>query len=308
MVTIFKGNLAPSLVDTISVNGEPFDLTTSTVKFQMREKASSVLKVDANATVTSAMDGEVLYNWQAADVDTAGEFVGWWHVTIGGTKIQDTDEFAITIRQHGPVVTSDLCNVADVKLMMEITDDSFDEGLIAELIRQASVAIMSEYEREFAPATTAATRTFQIVGNRVKLTPYDLRTVTSVQLHPETSSPITLASTDYRLTPMQPAFGVYQTLLISSFTPIVSQTMFKFGTAQIAITGNWGFASVPDPVRRACALTVQSWMRRDLVSYGNIGGMQNEPDELRPDVAGTYSIPTAARRLLSPYRRWSGVL
>ena len=73
---LFKGNTSPSLTDTIRVDGAPFDLTDCTVKFQMKLIGASSLTVDTAATIVDAEAGEVRYDWQAADVDTAGSFIG----------------------------------------------------------------------------------------------------------------------------------------------------------------------------------------------------------------------------------------
>src|SRR6266498_1883856 len=110
----------------------------------------------------------------------------------------------------------DLCTVANVKEGLE-TSETTRDALIQTLITAASVAIMQDTGREFAPATSSATRRFQIDGYRVvSLEPYDLRTVTTMTLHPESGSPIVLAaSTDYQLVPAVSADGVYQAVALS---------------------------------------------------------------------------------------------
>src|ERR1035437_3392527 len=167
-IDLFKGTLSPSLTDTIQVDGLPFDLTGPlAVTFKMRLTTSSATKVSAAATVVSAAAGTVRYDWAGTDTDTPGLYAAWWTVTLANGHLQDTPEFDLEIIEHAPSSTSDLCTVADIKMLMEIDDDSFDEDRIAESITEASATIMNEYELEFAPATASAKRRFKVVGNRV---------------------------------------------------------------------------------------------------------------------------------------------
>lgn len=313
MATIIQylNNRSPSVTDTIKVAGAAFDLTGSTVKLQMRAEGSSVLKVDTAATVLVAASGTVRYDWAAADVDTVGDYVAWWRVTLASGKLQDTDEFQVTVRDHA-LPSGNLCSLADVREAQETPAESRTrDELILAYIGDASVAIMREYEREFAPATTAALRTFPVDVSRVinhsitcDLAPYDLRSVSLARLNPETATPVTLvANTDYMLMPFSPATGVYTSIAFRNTLATFSQSLYLFGFLQLEITGNWGFATVPTDVRRACVLTVQSWVRRDTASF-NLGA--DDARVVQPDISTNYSIPFAARRLLKNFQRNGG--
>lgn len=66
-------------------DGVPQDLTglDNAVRFRMREnRVGGALKVDRLATIVDALRGRVQYDWQAADVDTPGEYRGEFVVTI----------------------------------------------------------------------------------------------------------------------------------------------------------------------------------------------------------------------------------
>jgi hypothetical protein len=104
-LTLWKDNLLPVLTGAIAVDGNPFNLSSSTVKLQMRPEGSAVLKIDAAATVVNAGAGTVSYAWVTADTDTVGNFVGWWRVTTAGS-FQDTPEFNLTITEHAPTSTA----------------------------------------------------------------------------------------------------------------------------------------------------------------------------------------------------------
>jgi hypothetical protein len=309
-VQLWKTNTSPSLTDTIKVNGVAFDLTSSSVKLQMRlatAKASDPLKVDTTATIVSAVAGTVRYDWAAADVDTAGEYVAWWHVTLPTSRTQDSDEFEILVREHG-LQTGNLCSLADVRESLELpaAETSRDE-LILSLIPVASQMICNWAEREFAPVTVGATRRIQIDPRRgtvVPLAPYDLQTATLVSLNPETSSPTTLtANTHYALSPAQTDEGVYTSLRLSSFLSIVSSTLIQFGYALLDITGTWGFPSVPTAVNEACSDAVSAWLRRDVPTLSlNLQDGSN----LSPDFTASFDLPLSSIRKINSYRRNTG--
>lgn len=75
---------------------EAVNLTGKTVKFRMVNSATGVEKVaETAATVTVAASGYAQYDFQAADVDTAGVFDAWFIVYASG----ETDTFPVAT--HG---------------------------------------------------------------------------------------------------------------------------------------------------------------------------------------------------------------
>jgi hypothetical protein len=301
VITHFVGNRAPSLTDVIRIDGNPFDLTASTVKLKMRLETNSVLKVNAAAVIVSAALGQVRFDWSALDVDTAGEYVAWWEVTTAALT-QDTREFSVVMVDHAEP-SGDLCSLADVREARGNTNtETSQDSLAAAYISAASEAITTEFDREFAPATAAAVRTFQWTGGVLDLAPYDLRSVTLMRLNPEATSPTTLvAGTDYMLSPVGAPQGVYTSVRLSGYLNTISDVLNRFGFMQVEITGAWGFATVPKRVRQACVLTVQSWLRRDVGALQLLGGAMEPQPELARMVGA--AIPSEARYLLATYRR-----
>lgn len=55
-------------------------------KFYMRDESDGSMKIDGEvATVTDAVNGELTYVWQAADLDTAGRYAAWFVVFWGAS-------------------------------------------------------------------------------------------------------------------------------------------------------------------------------------------------------------------------------
>ena len=302
-IVVWKGVRAPSLTDTIKVNGAAFNLTGCTVKLRMRLETAATLKVDAAAVVVTPASGTVRYDWAAADVDTAGEYVAWWSVTLPSSLPQETDEFALTVREHGYTATN-LCSLADVREGLQLTaTDRGRDALIQTLIPAASRALMIEAGREFAPASNAGVeRRVRADRRLVDLSPWDLRSATEVVLHPESGSPETLAATEYQLLPVHSPWGVYTSLLLSRrVDPCSGSTYTDFGFSLLDITGSWGWASIPADVRQACVVTVASWLRRDVASFAfsNL----DEATAQSAEIFASYGVPPPARRLLAPYKR-----
>jgi hypothetical protein len=201
------------------------------------------------------------------------------------------------------LAAQDLCSLADVRAAEEAPSaDTARDPLVGTLITAASDAIMDEFDREFAPATASATRRVRIDSYSLSLAPWDLRTVASFSLHPESSSPVTLAAgTDYELLPVGAPSGTYTSIRFSGYLGnlLTSETAFRMGHALADISGAWGFATVPPVVNRACVLTVLAWIRRDVSALG----LSNEFEGNPVASPSAFGIPYEARRLLMPFSR-----
>lgn len=293
----------PAITDTILTNGAATDLSSDTVKFKAREVGDpdAALVVDAAAGfVTDGTDGQVRYAPAAALVASPRLLVCWWEIT-SGSLTQDTGEFILDVREHD-VIGASLCELADVRIAMELNHGE-DKRLskASELIPVASDKIQAWTQREFTPTDSTA-RTFRVRGTRVNLAPYDLRTATTVKLHPEASSPQTLtANEDYWLGPIPARDGVYNEVRVWGGLDLTSTLWERTGIAQLEITGDWGFASVPDTVTRACALTVAAWMDKAISEYGEF--VDGEVNEIQPAVRASLALPRDVKMLLSEFKR-----
>lgn len=103
-VIIFTGSHGQLLEDQITIDGRPYDLTGASVTFRMRNHKQTTLKVDSSGNISNppGTDGKVQYDWVAADLDTPGEYLGWWKIVPTSGDPIEVGEFFIIVAQHAP--------------------------------------------------------------------------------------------------------------------------------------------------------------------------------------------------------------
>lgn len=92
--TFVQGNTGPDITAILHAEGdveEPVDLTSATVRFQMRKNDDQIFTVDQPADVIgSPLDGFVSYSWATTDLSVPGPYDVQWQVTFPDGKIQTT--------------------------------------------------------------------------------------------------------------------------------------------------------------------------------------------------------------------------
>ena len=204
-----------------------------------------------------------------------------------------------------------LCTTAEVKAAAGITTTESDSR-IDELGSAVAQIVMATYGREFVPQVTA-TRTFRVDSRLVNLNPYDLRSVTTMKLHPEESSPTTLvANTDYVLLPLggDSRTGTYAYVKLSSDLTIDSDLVSYFGFAKLEINGSWGVwdsaASVSADLNRAAVQTVLANLDRPVAQIAAIEDF-GEGRQSAPSPGRGWAIPFSAHQVFKLYSRNLGV-
>lgn len=196
------------------------------------------------------------------------------------------------------MAAGDLCSLSEVRSFLQKTGgDTAQDTIIQSLITRASAAISRHAERQFAPTETATTHTFEHEFNRdgfVDLAPYDLRTVTSVQIDTDTGTAGTLGTSEWRLFPQPPADGVYTAIRL---VPTTRGGWSRFRHVQIQITGDWGFAAVPEDVKHCAIVTTAIWLRRDVAAFSSTFKLDEDRVE-RPE-----GLPSSVRATLASWRR-----
>lgn len=95
MLQFVQGNTAPFIAATLHAldNSEiVIDLTGCTVHFQMRKGDDRRYTVNNEATIVSAEDGQVRYQWGPNDLAIPGDYEVQWLVTYPDDREQTTSE------------------------------------------------------------------------------------------------------------------------------------------------------------------------------------------------------------------------
>jgi len=294
----YKGNRSPSLTDTLKIDNVVFDLTGSTVKFRMRAVGSSVLKVDTAATIVSPTAGTVRYDWASGDVDTAGDFLGWWQVTLASGKLQDTPEFLLTILDHVPAAPSLYVDVEELKDTLVLTGQSFADESIADALSASSRAIDLFCDRRFYPDADAAQVRYYTPDDWRVLFVDDVLTITTLKTDPGGDGVFeqTWATTDYTHEPLNAAAdGNPWTFLRAN---PAGTLYFPAGVPRsVELTGKFGWLTVPPPIKQATTILANRLLKRAREVPFGVAGMGLDGSAVRitstdPDVVA----------LISPYR------
>ena len=286
------------MLDTITTDGVAVDLTSATVKFQMRLVGAATLKVDTAATIVSAPAGTVRYDWAALDVNTAGFYTGWWHVTLPGGNIQDTPEFLLEIRDHAPV-TAEYISVEEIKDSLSLAGQMFADADIARAISAASRAIDQTCDRRFYADTVDATRKF-IPLSSFFMPIDDLASFTSLSQGGTTWT----QDVDFYFEPSNaPANGQPWTSIKTIGKPFIwtqkeIQPYGGFVDARVSLVGKFGWLVTPPEIVEATGILATRLMKR--TREAAFGVLSFGMDGVAMRIARTDSDVEA---LIAPYVR-----
>lgn len=210
----------------------------------------------------------------------------------------------------------DLCTVADVKTELEISSDTTRDTVIQAVITGVSRAIHEMCQREFVCEVSQAQqvhRYFRLEPGSllVDLNPYDLHDTTTlgVVIHPDEPEEYELAAGEFVAEPYGTRW-TYETIRISADVSNLFNSDFtrNFGYTKVGVNArHWGFASVPEDVKRAAIIATCANLDRRLDAYALAANDLVDMDSgIQPARQPAFSIPMASLVLLNPYRRVIG--
>lgn len=196
---------------------------------------------------------------------------------------------------------TDYCTVEDVRDFLGI-EDSGDDDELSVIIDAVSTAINQHCGQFFSKDNTATARSFHAT-NRYRLWTPPFHTTTDLAVKTDTSDDGTFnqtwtVTTDYVAEPP----GGYDSAGLTVSYHAISATGFRCfpvdpSRPRVEVTAQWGWASVPDPVKRAAVIKAARLLRRSDAPEGILGG--NDFGVVR---ITRYEDPDVAM-LLAPYCR-----
>lgn len=103
-LTFVQGDTAPDITAIITEENDLssiIDLTSCSVRFQMKQPGDKRYQVNAGATILNAVAGSVSYSWGPNDLAVPGTYNVQWEVTYPGGRIQTTaPEVQVTVRRQ----------------------------------------------------------------------------------------------------------------------------------------------------------------------------------------------------------------
>ncbi|HWH14251.1 MAG TPA: hypothetical protein VNT51_05855 [Miltoncostaeaceae bacterium] len=280
--------------------GEPFEASVQGfdpglvgvigVRVDDGQGGAAVIRTAAGIVETANVDGLSTYT---ATIPAAPPVPGqYWIVWDDGT---DSATESLVVIPAG----FDLCTLAQVRQWLQKAPaDTSQDAAIQSAISRASRAILTYAEREFVPMVgNPATRTF-IVGGAWKtgvLRIGDLAAApTAVVVRTRSGQTVATLSV---VTDVEPGPAVrWPGEPITELTVLGGVNLD--GSHRVAVTGTWGFPSVPEDVQQAAIVTAGNWVRRYVQGRGT-GTLAFDGS---PDDGVVESLPAAARALLAPYR------
>jgi len=201
-----------------------------------------------------------------------------------------------------------LCTAAQVKTRANISGTGSD-ALIALLIPQVLRRFNMATGRELLRLAQPATRRFDATRHLVPLPGRDLRTATTVTLHPESvgEALALVAGTHYELA-LDDETNTAGAIRLAYGVNLWSTRALNFGRAGLEVVGEWGIwadvDAVPADINLGAVAMVIDGINLALAGGLSVGDLSGAG---MTQFAQTWDIPAPAWRALQPYNRELGV-
>jgi hypothetical protein len=182
-----------------------------------------------------------------------------------------------------------LVSVDQARSFLQGRGSDQEDEVLEILIRGVTRTFAAVTNREFGP-TAAQERVFAHPGGRLfDLAPYDLRNVAKLETGVDGTHPSVVVLPNYALRPKPARDAVYQWIKFATDP----------GECEIAVTADWGFASVPDDITHWALTTIAIWIKREVQVFERTFNLDSTYLE-RPQ-----ALPSAVKAGLAPWCRVS---
>jgi hypothetical protein len=82
-----QGDTDPPIVEALSSEAGPINLTGSTVLFRLWSLETELVVVTGVGQVQDALNGVVSYVWAPSDLATAGKYLREWEITLPSGRV-----------------------------------------------------------------------------------------------------------------------------------------------------------------------------------------------------------------------------
>lgn len=276
----------PSLSDQIfNADGTNPDLSSATVTAKMRAFGSSTLKIN-RAVDSKDASGNWRVDWQASDLDTAGEYLFWIEVATAGAT-QTVWEAPLEVRAHS---NSGLyIELEQLKATAELTGHTFADADLRAAINAACRAIDNICGRRFYPDSDALqVRYYTPLGRNGSLPIDDLVTVTSVEADTDGDGVFEQTwtnNTDYVLEPLNAAADgrPWDTIRLHPSSAVYLPAYPR----SVKVTAKFGWLTTPAAVVEAATLVASRLAKRAREAPFGVAGVGIDGEAIR--IAGSDS-------------------
>lgn len=255
----FQNDRNPAITDVVSINDVPVDLTAKATTFKMRAVGSSTLKVNTAVTTKDAQ-GVWTYGWGASDLDTAGTYLVWVTVDMGGGALETVNEDIIVVAAHAPG-TNTYLELEEIKSTLEQEVGNADVDFRGALVA-ASRTVDDLTQTRFFTTASDEIRYYTPDAGHVLFTD-EINTLTELATSSAggtTFDAVWTLNTDFVLEPLNATVDTRPWHTVR--TAGRGARSFNCYPRSVRITGKFGWSAPPEAVRVATGIIATKIVKR----------------------------------------------
>lgn len=318
--------VAPSTNFQASLSNAPTGLV-GTIGVRILDGDGDTVTARSTAGIAESPAGSGLYFVTLTSPALLGPYTILWDNGVVGPSTTATDALYVTYDGLPPTPpSSGLLTLADYKLAAGIPgSDVRKDDQITQLIAAASLAVRNYTERDFGVAAVTETRLYDYDGSGF-IDVDDASVITDVEFVVPNSTNLVVDADAWYAGPTRrddaPVF--YYIVLPTSagfagspemgfernLDVYVAEGRWRAWSRTAAVTGTWGWPTVPEDVKLATIWTIKEWLATFTTSGGE--GLTSEAIEnysrswgsrSTGQTAAAMAIPNRARDLLAQYTK-----